>query len=424
MTISSPDSTPASATSSATPDLSSTPSPPNVAEGPQSFAALGLSPQACAAAAAAGFSKPTSIQQSVIPTLAAGRDALLVGPTGSGKTAAFLLPIMSQLEQAEAEAAGERTPRVLVLAPTRDLATQTAGVSRQLGRHMGLRTRVVCGGLDRQRQVEGLAGGVDVVVGTIGRILDLAQQGALVLDGVTHLVLDEADRLLDDEFSEAMTALAPYLENRQQTVFCSATLQPGFMDFARTVTRNPVQLDLTVDAPLPATIRQQAMFINQAVREGALPAILAKLQAGQRHDGRKGGTAGGASRTIVFVNTKREARRLNDLLARAGQDSVALHGDLAQGARKAALAHFSQAPAGVLVTTDVAARGLDIDGVGQVINMGLPASAELYIHRIGRTARAGRRGNALSLLSPEDRFALREVERRTGQKVRIVPAPA
>lgn len=389
-----------------------------------SFAELGLLPLLCDAAEKAGFKRPTAIQQAAIPPLLAGRDVLVPSQTGSGKTAAFVLPALqllalsqqkSQDQKSQGQKAGEsaerpRLPRVLILEPTRDLATQTASLCRQLGRQLPLRTRVICGGMDRAQQCRTLAEGVDIVVGTHGRLLDLAQEGRLYLEDIEYLVLDEADRLLDEEFSESMTALARYLPDHPQTVFCSATLPAPMETFARKVTRNPVRMDIPEETITPKRLRQRALFLQ----EDEKPAMLERIFRDLTPEGR----------CIVFVRTKKDADTLGRALRREKLDAMVLHGGLPQGERKSVLNRFKEAPQGILVTTDIAARGLDIDDVTLVVNADMPATPELYIHRIGRTARAGQKGRTLSLVTPDERTLLRDVEQHIQHRIRIVTPEA
>ncbi|TPW35587.1 DEAD/DEAH box helicase [Oecophyllibacter saccharovorans] len=393
------------------------------------FSQLGLSPLLCSAAEKAGFKRPTAVQQAAVPALLEGRDVLLPTQTGSGKTAAFVLPALQLLADTAQEQAGSyRPPRVLILVPTRDLAMQTATLCRQLGRQLPIRTRVLCGGMDRALQCRSLQEGVDIVVGTHGRLLDLAHEGALDLSEISYLVLDEADRLLDEEFTEAMTALARYFPDHPQTVFCSATLSDDVMGFARKVTRDPVAIEGTDETVTPKRLRQRAVFVAESDKAALVEKIFRERSPSSQSPGRpakehrKAGPDGtdDRGRCIVFTRTKKEADTLARRLGQLGQTAMALHGGLGQGERRKVLERFKDTPEAVLVTTDIAARGLDIDDVTLVLNVDMPSTPETYIHRIGRTARAGQKGRTLSLVTPEERGLLRDVERHIQHRIRIV----
>ncbi|WP_249110303.1 DEAD/DEAH box helicase [Neokomagataea anthophila] len=377
----------------------------NVSSPSVSFEGLGLAPALLAALESAGHKRPSLIQARAIPPLLKGKDVLIASQTGSGKTAAFVLPLLQALARRKEEGLETQGPWALILEPTRELAAQAASVCRQLGRRLPLKTRVICGGTPRDQQLRGLADGVDIIVATHGRLLDLVVQGDLVIDQIGYLVLDEADRLLDDEFTDSMTALSTHFPDIQpQTVFCSATLPAPVMDLAKRVTQDPVRIELETEDAAPQRIRQRAMFV---LKDDKVPTIKHVLN----HF---------TGRTMVFVQTKQGAETLGRSLSRSGVSVETLHGDRTQGARARALTRFREGQVQVLVTTDIAARGIDIPDVECVINADMPSSVPAYIHRIGRTARAGKRGIALSLLDPQERHLLRDVEKETGQRVRIV----
>lgn len=352
--------------------------------------------------------RPTPIQQEGIPALLQGRDVLLPSQTGTGKTAAFVLPALQKLAHIKEKEGTEdfSTPRILILEPTRDLAMQTAGICRQLGRQLSVRTRVICGGVPRAQQTRALAEGADIIVATHGRLLELVDNGELILSELIYLVLDEADRLLDEEFSESMTALVPYMADRPQTVFCSATLPEPVMALARKVTHDPVRILLPEESVTPRRLRQRALFIEEHEKEKTLLTFFTQsLPQG---------------RSILFVKTKHRADALARLLRRKGFNALALHGGQTPGERKQALARFQSDTQNILVTTDIAARGLDIEDIQLVINVDLPPKPDTYVHRIGRTARAGRSGRALSFISVTERGLLREIERHINHRIRIV----
>lgn len=372
-----------------------------------SFEALGLIPALCKAAQHAGFKRPTSIQKESIPAFLAGRDLLLPSQTGTGKTAAFVLPALQKLAALKEQdpSPSFSTPHVLILEPTRDLAMQTAGICRQLGRHLSIRTRVICGGVSRDQQTRSLLDGADIIVATHGRLLDIVERGELILSDIFCLILDEADRLLDDEFTESMTALVPYLADRPQTIFCSATLPEPVMALAKKVTRNPLRLDVNEDQTTPKRLQQRAIFMEEDEKEDALGHILTQsLPQG---------------RCLIFVKTKQRTEALARSLRRAKLNAFAFHGGQTPGERKKALARFQDDAHQALVTTDIAARGLDIEGIHLVINVDMPPKPDSYVHRIGRTARAGRKGRAVSFIALQERTLLRDLERHLNQRIRI-----
>ncbi|MBF0877536.1 DEAD/DEAH box helicase [Gluconobacter cerevisiae] len=384
-------------TTSQTPPASSNATPAAPAPG---FEELGLIAPLLATLAQAGHKRPSLIQGQAIPPLLEGKDVLVGSQTGSGKTAAFVLPMLQKLE----EAGPAPGPRALILEPTRELAAQTAAVCRQLGRRLSLKTRVVCGGTSREQQVQSVSDGVDIIVATHGRLLDLVQQADLVLEHLTYLVLDEADRLLDEDFSASMTALTPYFpDHPPQTVFCSATLPEPVMDLAKRVTRNPVRVEIAAESFTPKNIRQRAIFVEKDDKPETVARLLKHFEG----------------RSIVFARTKNTVDALAKILRRHNLRIETLHGDRTQGARNKALDLFRQGRVPILVTTDIASRGLDIPDVDLVINMDMPETPEAYVHRIGRTARAGRKGVAFSLINIDERTFLRDVEKHIGYRVRI-----
>lgn len=369
------------------------------------FAEFGLIPPLLATLEQVGHKRPSAIQSQAIPPLLAGRDVLVASQTGSGKTAAFVLPMLQKLNEGEA-APG---PRALILEPTRELAAQTAAVCRQLGRRLSLKTRVICGGTPRDQQLRTIRDGVDIIVATHGRLLDLVMQGELVLEYLTYLVLDEADRLLDEDFSESMTALTPYFPDvLPQTVFCSATLPEPVMALAKRVTRDPVRVDVAAETFTPKKIRQRAMFVEKDDKPETVARILERFPG----------------RSMVFARTKVNVDLMAKVLRRHDIRAETLHGDRTQGARNKALDLFRQGRVPVLVTTDIASRGLDISDVDLVINMDMPETPESYVHRIGRTARAGKKGAAFSLINSDERLFLRDIEKHIGYRIRIATEDA
>ncbi|GCE82785.1 RNA helicase [Komagataeibacter diospyri] len=369
------------------------------------FSGMGLDGRVVAALTRMGLHQPSQIQREVIPPVMAGRDVEARAGTGSGKTMAFAAPILSTLMR-PGDADNTRV-RCLILSPTRELAGQTAGVLRGLARGSGLRILQATGGTARVAQARTLGEGVAIVVGTPGRVIDLARGGELDLSAVAQFVLDEADRMLEPGFAEEMLALAAALPAQHQTLLFSATIPPAMAELAARLLHRPLRISMEVaDAPAPR-IAQYAIFVPTRHKAEATLACLKQY---------------GMQRVMVFVRTRQEA----DTIARgisALTPAVAIHGEHSQARRERMLRDFRQGRVGVLVATDVMARGIDIDDIALVINHDIPAQPEAYVHRIGRTARAGRRGVAVALCAPEERQALKEIERLTGQRIRIASLP-
>jgi len=370
---------------------------------PHDFADFNLLPPLLSALERGGYKKPSAIQMQAIPALISGQDVLAIAQTGSGKTAAYALPILDRLGRL-APQRHPGAPTALVLAPTRELATQIASVFRQLGRALPLRTRVACGGLPRDGQIKALAEGVDILVGTPGRLIDLLDGGHLHLENAGLLVLDEADRMLDGDFLEDMARIAAHLPDKRQTALCSATASASVRTLAQRLLHKPVAIEIEAETVTPKRIRQRAIFADKAEK----PKLVAAALRGTR------------DRAIVFVRTKADAERLAGILRREDIAVETIHGDRTQGARNKALDAFRAGRVRALVATDIAARGLDIGDIMLVVNMDLPDKAETYVHRIGRTARAGKRGAALTLCDVDERTTLREIEKKIGYRITIV----
>ncbi len=369
------------------------------------FAAL--LPELQRAVAEEGYVEPTPIQAQAIPHLLAGRDLIGCAQTGTGKTAAFMLPILQHLVLHKRQAAppGGRRPfgpparnraRVLVLAPTRELATQIDASAATYGRHLRFRHAVVFGGVSQFQQVQALQRGLDILVATPGRLLDLMQQGHAALDAVEIFVLDEADRMLDMGFFPDIKRVIAKLPARRRSLFFSATMEPEVVSLARTLVHDAVHVTIAHAAPAVERIRQRVMFVDKGDKD----ALLASLLADSRWD-----------RVLVFTQMKHMANKVAKKLDAAGIAAAVIHGNKSQSARTAALASFKQGEVRVLVATDIAARGLDVEGISHVINYDLPVEPEVYIHRIGRTARAGADGDAVSFCSAGERDFLRAVEK-------------
>ena len=367
------------------------------------FSELGVAEPLLRALSAENYQHPTPIQARSIPLLLAGKDLLGIAQTGTGKTAAFALPILQRLA-AERVAAGPRGARALILAPTRELAIQIADDIKRYGRFMGLRLAVVYGGVGYQPQISALAQGVDILVATPGRLLDHLQQGHIRLDRVACFVLDEADRMLDMGFIRDVRKIAAKLPRERQSLLFSATMPGEIAGLAAAMLQNPERVEI---APVKVTvdlIDQRVYFVDTARKKELLTGLLADPAL---------------SRTLVFTRTKRGANRVAEQLAKAGVRAEAIHGNKSQNARQRALTAFKTGRVRVLVATDVASRGIDIDDVSHVINYEIPDVPESYVHRIGRTGRAGARGIALSFCAPDERGSLRDIEKLTRRPIPV-----
>ena len=372
------------------------------------FDTLGLAEPLRLALGQAGYAEPTPIQRAAIPPARDGRDLLGIAQTGTGKTAAFALPILDRLARAPLPRRRHAT-RVLVLAPTRELATQIAASFRTLGHGLRLRIETVFGGVPIARQVRMTDAGLDILVATPGRLLDLVDRGALVLDHVQILVLDEADQMLDLGFIHALRKLHGLLPRRRQSLFFSATMPPAIRELAERFLRDPVEVAVAPAATTAERVAQRVIFVNQAEKQ----ALLTLTLRDPVH-----------AKTLVFTRTRHGADRVVRHLAGAGIRAAAIHGNKSQPQRERALEAFRRGQLQALVATDIAARGIDIDDVSHVINFELPNVPEQYVHRIGRTARAGRAGDALSFCAPDERAYLKDIEKLTRQKVAPAPLPA
>ena len=370
------------------------------------FASLGLSPALLRAAADEGYTAPTAIQQTAIPAALQGRDLIASAQTGSGKTAAFVLPVLQHW--AETAAPPSRSPRIchaLVLVPTRELAAQVAQRFVALARHFPLRIKVatLVGGVSANPQMMALRGGADIVVATPGRLLDLIGQNALSIKAVRTLVLDEADRLLDLGFGEELTNILALLPAQRQNLLFSATFPDAIAQLAETHLKDPVRIAVEAAAGSAPEITARAVQVDAPRRTQLLRHLIASEKW---------------SRVLVFVATKHAAEIVADKLRKAGIEAEPFHGELSQGKRTQVLRDFKLAAVKVVIATDVAARGLDIQALPVVVNYDLPRSAVDYTHRIGRTGRAGEPGLALSFVSAETEAHFRLIEKRHG-----VPVP-
>ncbi|MGQ0636655.1 MAG: DEAD/DEAH box helicase [Planctomycetaceae bacterium] len=359
------------------------------------FPELGLAEPFLRAIASEGYTEPTPIQAQAIPPAISGRDLLGCAQTGTGKTAAFALPILHRLLAARPAPGAGRRIRALVLSPTRELAAQIAESFSAYGRNTPLRNTVIFGGVNQNPQVKALRNGVDVLVATPGRLLDLLEQRHIDLRAVEVLVLDEADRMLDLGFFPDIRRIVSQLSTDRQTLMFSATMPDDIRRLARSILRDPLQIHV---APVSSTAEKIEQGVYHVSRRDK-PALLRHLLKGMP-----------TSRTLVFTRTKRGADRVVKDLVRAGFRAAAIHGNKSQSARERALDGFRSQKLPVLVATDIAARGIDVDGISHVFNYDVPDAAETYVHRIGRTARAGASGIALSFCDDEERGDLRAIE--------------
>ena len=367
------------------------------------FKQLELHPRLLEGIADLGFTKPTPIQTQAIPPALAGRDILACAATGSGKTAAFLLPIAHHLIERP-----RGTTRALVLTPTRELAAQILEDLKDLGARTRLSGAAVHGGVAMGPQVEAFRRGVDVMVATPGRLLDHFRSAYGRLPGLEYLVLDEADRMLDMGFLPDIRRVLQHLPKNRQTLFFSATMPPPIVQLTRELLRDPVTVNLHRHAKPASGISHAAYPVLQTLKAGLLLALLKR---------------GGVRQALVFTRTKHRANRLTAYLVRNGIEAERIHGNRSQAQRTAALAGFRKGRHRVLVATDIAARGIDIEALGHVVNFDVPTVADDYIHRVGRTARAELTGTALTLVSPEEEPTWRAIERAVGTRIERVTVP-
>jgi ATP-dependent RNA helicase RhlE len=370
------------------------------------FADLHLNETLQAAVAAEGYTIPTAIQQKAIPEVLAGHDLIGLAQTGTGKTAAFALPILQRLMLRPAQ--GRRHVRVLVLAPTRELASQISQSFATYGQGAGQRETVIFGGVGQDKQVRALRDGVDILVATPGRLLDLMGQGFVDLQHIEVLVLDEADRMLDMGFIHDVRKIVQKVPVKRQTLLFSATMPPEVQELAAALLQHPVRVEAHPVASTAERIEQRVYFIDRGRKRALLQHILGGPEV---------------RRALVFTRTKQGANRVAEFLTRANIQAEAIHGNKSQGARERALAHFVSGETPVLVATDIAARGIDIEDISHIVNFDLPNIPETYVHRIGRTARAGASGIALSFCDGEERPFLADIERLIGRTVPRAEVP-
>ena len=349
-----------------------------------------------------GYNMPTPIQEKAIPVALAGKDVLGCAQTGTGKTASFAIPII-QLLQNSKEDAKRKGIKALILTPTRELALQISECIDDYAKYTCVRHGVMFGGVKQGSQVNMLQRGIDILVATPGRLLDLMSQGYVHLDQVKYFVLDEADRMLDMGFIHDIKRIVPKLPKEKQTLFFSATMPAAIVSLTKTLLRTPVRIDITPESPTVEAIEQFVYYVEKAEKGHLLISLLqqAKNQS-----------------VLVFSRTKHSADRIVRVLTKAGIGSQAIHGNKSQVARQLALGNFKSGKTRVMVATDIAARGIDINELPLVINYDLPDVPETYVHRIGRTGRAGNTGKALTFCSREEVQLVNNIQRLTGKKLR------
>lgn len=372
------------------------------------FTDLGLAEPIVKALAAKNYETPTPIQQQAIPPLLEGRDLCGIAQTGTGKTAAFALPSLDHFSR-NPKARPLHSCRMLVLSPTRELAAQIAESFRTYGRFMRISVETVFGGVPINKQIRKLQGGVDVLVATPGRLLDIIDQRAFHLAGVEIFVLDEADQMMDMGFIAPLKRIVKMLPKERQNLFFSATMPKEIAALGSQFLHDPVQVSVAPQSTTAERVRQRASFVNQLEKQALLTETIRREPI---------------ERALIFTRTKHGADRVVRFLAGAGIEAVAIHGNKSQAQRTTALQAFRHGHVKLLVATDIAARGIDVSGVSHVINFELPNVAEQYVHRIGRTARAGADGIAISFVADDERAYLKAIERLTRVRCEIAPLPA
>ena len=372
------------------------------------FSELGLQPPLMKALTQQGYDEPTPIQTQAIPELLKDRDLLGIAQTGTGKTAAFALPTLNKL-LASRRSRQRGATRVLVLAPTRELAGQIADSFRLYSQFMDCVTQTVFGGVKIGHQIRSLQKGTDILVATPGRLLDLMSQGAVTLEALEVLILDEADQMLDMGFIHDLNKIVAAIPDERQTLMFSATMPKLISDLAQRFLRDPVRVSITPESTTAERVEQSVIHVGKNGKLAVLGAVLSDPSV---------------ERALVFARTKHGADAVVRKLLATGHKAAAIHGNKSQPQRMRALEAFKAGPSPILVATDIAARGIDVDGVSHVINFEMPNIAEQYVHRIGRTARAGRMGQAVSLVAEDELYYLRDIERTIRIDLDVLPVPA
>ncbi|HEX3145436.1 MAG TPA: DEAD/DEAH box helicase [Pyrinomonadaceae bacterium] len=366
------------------------------------FSQLGLAPAQLSACESLGYNEPTPIQRQAIPVILSGRDVIGCAETGTGKTAAFLLPIIQKMSEQPRPGL-----RVLVLAPTRELALQIQKNYGELNRVKQNASVIAIGGANIRTQISELRKGASVLIATPGRLLDLTERGAVNLSTIEVLVLDEADRMLDMGFLPAIRRVLAMLPTKRQTLLFSATMSTGIEQLARSTMKEPELIEVSKRGRAATMVEQTAYQVEQHSKTALLIELLEKESEE-------------FARVLVFTRTRRGAERLSHILKARDHSVNRIHADRSQPQREAALREFSNGRTRVLVATDIAARGIDVDSVSHVINYDVPAAPEDYVHRVGRTGRAGNQGKAITIVAPVDELSMRAIERLTGQAVKRI----
>lgn len=369
------------------------------------FSELTLIPEIQANLDALGYQQPTPIQAQAIPFALRGSDILGCAQTGTGKTAAFSIPILQLIQSSNGKVGGTKHPKALILTPTRELAAQISESIRDYGKGLGIRHAVIFGGVSQVPQVNKLRQGLDILIATPGRLLDLMQQGHIRLDAIEYFVLDEADRMLDMGFIHDVKKILPKLPKKRQTFFFSATMPLQIADLAKSILNAPEYIKVDPVSSTAEKVKQVVYHVLKPQKKDLLKHLLENPEMDS---------------VLVFARTKRGADRLARLLEKAKVKAAAIHGDKSQGARERALAEFKSGKIRVLVATDIAARGIDIDSLAYVINYDLPNEPETYVHRIGRTGRAGASGMSISFCDVDELPYLKDIEKLIRMKIKVI----
>lgn len=368
------------------------------------FKELNISESILKALVNKGYETPTPIQEQAIPVVLNGRDLLGIAQTGTGKTAAFAIPVIQKLNKPKSKGQ-KRVIKALILTPTRELAIQIDECFNDYAQYTDLRHVVIFGGVNQKPQVDQLKSGVDILIATPGRLLDLIAQKYISLEQVSHFVLDEADRMLDMGFVHDVKRLLPMLPKRKQTLFFSATMPPAIVKLSKSILFQPVKVEVTPVSSVVDVIEQSLFYVEKPNKSDLLFTILTKEQD---------------KSVLVFSRTKHGADKIAKILNRKGIDCEAIHGNKTQVARQRALTNFKSGKTRVIIATDIAARGIDVANLEMVINYDLPDVAETYIHRIGRTGRAGKSGKALSFCTNDEKVMIKDIQKLMGKKMDTV----
>jgi ATP-dependent RNA helicase RhlE len=368
------------------------------------FEQLNLIPPILDALKAEGYSKPTPIQEQAIPLILQGKDLLGCAQTGTGKTAAFAIPILQLLHAKKSNDKNKRAIKALIVTPTRELAIQISESFNAYGKNTGLKNTVVFGGVSQKAQTDALKSGVDILIATPGRLLDLIQQKFVNLQSIEIFVLDEADRMLDMGFIHDVKKLLAIIPAKRQSLFFSATMAPAIVKLAETILNHPASVSVTPVSSTAETIKQFVYFVDQKNKNALLSHVLADKAIGT---------------ALVFTRTKHGANKVTKYLLSKNITAEAIHGNKSQSARQTALQNFKNRTTRILVATDIASRGIDIDDLTHVINFEIPNISETYVHRIGRSGRAGAKGTSFSFCDAEEKEFLRDIEKLIGKKIPV-----